>query len=1082
MTTLRFVIKSFVHYLGYNLTVAVGVAVSTAVLTGALIIGDSVRHSLEKSAFYRLGNTSFALTAGDRYFTTGLADKLQHDIKIPCIPLLLTEGVAASEGGNNRINNVRIIGVDDRFNQLSDNHFNYVNLDEDEVYISDNLASGLNLKENDMFMLRIRKTSLIPLNAPFVSDEETSISLRVRVGKITGADQLGHFNLKNSQTAPFNVFINLDFLNRLMKIEGKSNAILFSSTGAIGVKEIIESVKNNWDLEDASLKARYISKTNELEVFSDRVFIESPIANAFINNLTDKRLIITYFINSFRKAEKETPYSFVSTLDEKILKEDEIIVNKWLAEDLSLQAGDTVGLKYFAVGPLRQLDEKSAFFIVKEILPVSGTYQDPTLMPSIPGLADAGSCRDWKAGIPIDLSRIRDKDEEYWNKWKGTPKAFINIKTAQNLWQNRFGDYTAIRFPASTTDIKKIKEVFRNNLDPANLGFNVRNVKEEALYAARNGVNFSQLFIGLSFFVLLSAVLLTSLLFLLNMTKRSTQAGTLSALGYSARLIRKLFLLEGILVALLGSLAGLILAVIYNKVILILLNSLWYDIVRTSSLEMEINPGTLLTGFIISMAIAILTIIISLRRLKGQVIEIQKEIQEKEKKWTGPLITIIAVMTALASLAIIFIQFIKIELNTGMFFMAGSLLLISLILMSERVLKYYENRFFSFSTISHLTLKNITRNRKRSYVIIILFALGTFIIVATGSNRKDITAAANENSSGTGGYRFFAESTVPVLHDLNNVAVRREYGLEGDYSFVQFSKSDGDDASCLNLNRITNPVILGTDPAQLRGRFTFLASSSYLDDEDPWSSLNKDPGGGMVPAIADQTVIQWGLGLKVGDTLLYNNASGDTLKLKLIGGLAPSVFQGYVIISEQYFLKNFPASSGSSVFLVESKTGPDSLAQEDLSRAMRDWGWQMSPTTDRLAEFYSVENTYLAIFLMLGVLSLVIGTFGLGILIARSIMERKREIGLLLALGYRQNTIYQIIFTEYMILLMSGITIGFFPAVISTLPSLLSLNTDVSFANLLFIILFLVINSIIWIGLFTRINIRKDVVLELKAE
>ena len=355
----------------------------------------------------------------------------------------------------------------------------------------------------------------------------------------------------------------------------------------------------------------------------------------------------------------------MSTLDEKILKEDEIIVNKWLAEDLSLQAGDTVELKYFAVGPLRQLDEKSAFFIVKEIVPLSGTYQDPTLMPFIPGLADAGSCRDWKAGIPIDLSRIRDKDEEYWNKWKGTPKAFINIKTAQNLWQNRFGDYTAIRFPASTTDVEKIKEVFRNNLDPANLGFNVRNVKEEALYAARNGVNFSQLFIGLSFFVLLSAVLLTSLLFLLNLTKRSTQAGTLSALGYSARLIRKLFLLEGIFVALLGSLAGLILAVIYNKVILILLNSLWYDIVRTSILEMEINPGTLLTGFIISMAIAILTIIISLRRLKGQVIEIQKEIQEKEKKWTGPLITILAVMTALAGIAIIFIQFIKIELNTA---------------------------------------------------------------------------------------------------------------------------------------------------------------------------------------------------------------------------------------------------------------------------------------------------------------------------------------------------------------------------------------------------------------------------------
>jgi ABC-type lipoprotein release transport system permease subunit len=72
--------------------------------------------------------------------------------------------------------------------------------------------------------------------------------------------------------------------------------------------------------------------------------------------------------------------------------------------------------------------------------------------------------------------------------------------------------------------------------------------------------------------------LLTSLLFLLNLVKRSSQAGTLSALGYSNRLIRKLFLMEGIFIALIGTLAGLALAVIYNRMILLLLNSLWSDI------------------------------------------------------------------------------------------------------------------------------------------------------------------------------------------------------------------------------------------------------------------------------------------------------------------------------------------------------------------------------------------------------------------------------------------------------------------------------------------------------------------------
>jgi putative ABC transport system permease protein len=414
--------------------------------------------------------------------------------------------------------------------------------------------------------------------------------------------------------------------------------------------------------------------------------------------------------------------------------------------------------------------------------------------------------------------------------------------------------------------------------------------------------------------------------------------------------------------------------------------------------------------------------------------------------------------------------------------MAGGFLLLSLLLIIDRLLSYLQRGIFAFSNASHLSFRNMIRNRRRSYAIVILFALGTFIVVATGSNRKDVTSGANDRSSGTGGFNFFAESAVPVLHDLNDQSVRREYGLEQEYSFVQFRRNEGDDASCLNLNRISNPAILGVDPDQLKGRFSFVTRTKELDENNPWTSLEKDLPGTAIPAIGDQTAIQWGLGLKVGDTLSYINSTGDTLLLKLVGGLAPSVFQGNVVISDQHFLDHFPASSGSSVFLIETTADPDSLAEEDLSRAFRDFGWQMQRTTERLADFYSVENTYLSIFLMLGILSLVIGTIGLGILLARSIMERKSEIGLLQALGYKQKMIYRIIFTEYFVLLMTGIIIGFAPAIISTLPSLLSLSTDVSFSNLIYILIFLILNSIIWIGLFTRINIRKNLVAELRAE
>jgi ABC-type antimicrobial peptide transport system permease subunit len=266
------------------------------------------------------------------------------------------------------------------------------------------------------------------------------------------------------------------------------------------------------------------------------------------------------------------------------------------------------------------------------------------------------------------------------------------------------------------------------------------------------------------------------------------------------------------------------------------------------------------------------------------------------------------------------------------------------------------------------------------------------------------------------------------------------------------------------------------------GRFSFIRGTEQLSPVHPWLSLEDTLPGGVIPAIADQTVIQWSLGMKTGDTLLYRNAIGDTLKLKLIGGLAASVFQGHVIISDKNFLVHFPASSGSSVFLINSHSGNDSLDMADFNRAFRDYGWQMTTASERLAEFYSVENTYLSIFLLLGILSLVLGTAGLGILLARSIMERHAEIGILQALGYSRKQISGIIFMEYFILLTTGILSGFIPALIATLPGLLSLNTDVSAGNLIILLLFLLANSVLWISLFTRLSLRGNLMNSLRND
>ena len=53
--------------------------------------------------------------------------------------------------------------------------------------------------------------------------------------------------------------------------------------------------------------------------------------------------------------------------------------------------------------------------------------------------------------------------------------------------------------------------------------------------------------------------------------------------------------------------------------------------------------------------------------------------------------------------------------------------------------------------------------------------------------------------------------------------------------------------------------------------------------------------------------------------------------------------------------------------------------------------------------------------------------------------------------------------SEYLVLLFSGVLIGFVAAVIATLPSFLSTNTDVSISTVIIVLVLILINGVVWI-------------------
>lgn len=1075
MTLYKFIVNSYTHYFKQNFTVSLGIAITTAVITGALLTGDSVSFSLEKTVMYRLGHITHSIEAVDSYFTRDLGYKMAKETGFAVSSCLLTKGSAIAGGGQMRINKVNIIGVDSAFKNVLATDFSYDSIMEDKAIISENLANRLMLKQGDFFMIRMQKASLIPLNTPFVSDAEQIVSKRIEVQNIARKEHFGRFDTQNSQTAPYTVFVNINWLNNAMNFNNKANRIFLSATENISKETIATNFTNAWQIEDGNFILKLLKSKNkdedEWELTSSKVFINEYISRDIISGIKNVKPVLTYFVNNFRNNKLETPYSFVSSVPDTI-NPDEIIVNDWLAADISAKAGDTIDVSYFEIGPLRKLVEKELKFSVRQVIPINTQGMDKSLMPYLPGLTNAGNCRDWQTGVPIELDKIRDKDEEYWNKYKGTPKALISISTAEKLWKNRFGTYTALRFKAPGMNPNEVKSLLKKKINPSSSYIAIKELKNNGLYAAKNAVDFAQLFIGLSFFILVSGIILTVLLFILSLSRRSGQIATLSALGFRKRQIRITLLSEGLLVATTGAVLGVFLAIAYNELVFKGLNKVWYDIARTSILETRVSLTSLIKGFVISVLISWLSIVMVVQhKLKQSIADVHKQTIQGTNYVLLRIKKIATVFLLILILSLVTGQVLSSKiLNPTLFFISGILFILFFVLLTDIFISRSDTRQNASFSYKILIIRSIAANRSRSLTVVVLLCLGTFIVVSTGANREDLSADATLKSSGTGGFLLISESTVPILKDLSDKKVKQEFSLGDSITIAQFRIFDGDDASCLNLNRISNPRILGIDPRDMEGRFSFVTQTADLDKFSPWLSLDKQFGD-VIPAIADQTVIKWGLGMEVGDTLVYRDATGKEVKLKLIGGLANSILQGNVIISNRHFLINFSSSSGSNVFLIEKNSSSEEEITEELQFAFRDFGMETENCVDRLINFNSVENTYLSIFMLLGAFGLLLGTIGLAIILIRGILDRGNEIAVLLSIGYSDKLIVRLISREYILLLFAGIVSGAIASIVSVLPVFLSDNASFGFVILLLVIILL--NGIAWIVLITKLQIKR---------
>src|SRR5688572_24610593 len=111
MTKLRLLLRNVRYFRWSNLAVLAGMAVATAVLTGALMVGDSVRGSLRALAVQRLGPVDHALV-GTRFFSESLPERVAGtDSRFRAVPGLIVRGAASDESGERRTAGVQIAAL-----------------------------------------------------------------------------------------------------------------------------------------------------------------------------------------------------------------------------------------------------------------------------------------------------------------------------------------------------------------------------------------------------------------------------------------------------------------------------------------------------------------------------------------------------------------------------------------------------------------------------------------------------------------------------------------------------------------------------------------------------------------------------------------------------------------------------------------------------------------------------------------------------------------------------------------------------------------------------------------------------------
>ncbi|MGA1820548.1 MAG: FtsX-like permease family protein [Thermoplasmatota archaeon] len=1031
--------RMFARNLNEGLSRMLPVALLAAIIAASLSVGDGLLLMVEENTDANLSGVDLAVDV-PAYVDQDLIEETlkeggSHVLRYEMMVFL--DGIAERSSGDLR-EGIGIIGAMDPKDTMlgiyAEDGGELLPLSgRTDSYINSELAERLGIKAGDEILVTPYDLGSEQENLlGYSSSAYPKIS--VRVADIIANRGVGRYREDAlSKTEPM-VVVQYQYLTERLGRVGKVNKILIDTDDdAESAGKIIER-----ELDDA---LGIVDAGFRLELKDDRMVLTHR--DFFFHpgevGLEPDAGSLSYFVDGLSTESAGLSYSVVTGItgadyrtgrDLSIyipFEKGKIYVTNWTMERLNLTEGESLRLSYRKVTELGTLVEEERFFMVAGVTSIDSYVAWEGWMPDLPGITEAPSCGDWDPSFEIDIDSLTDDDYEYWNLYRTTPKAFVSVEDAREMWGIPRGNTTMVILDwgsFSDSDLGNRSRELSEHITLGSLGGSVRNVRKDALDSSRAMLIFPGMFLTFGSIIMIGAMLVLYALFKDLAAKRAHEWGILRAIGISRKDLLITGMFEAVFPVLLGGAGGIPLGYLIGYLLNLGLGSAWSDSVEGAGVPFHISLGTISIALGASLFLAIVLSFISvLREAVGAPIA---NLRDEDPKVSTPgrsvklrTLSAAALLTA-GGLVVLYLGSGSTGMSSAGSFVLGSIMTSAGIgLVLYVLLARVSDRSDLYLMVSSNLSRRPGKNPLSIAILALMLTLALSLTFMGSLMEEDVSGSYDEYG---GGFTWVVETAVPFKGDIDlpgmEVSVLLSIGEEG--------------GTCSNINAPYPPRLLGVEEDFDRvSNFGLISRDGrFGSDKETWSGLAERIDG-KVPILVDQNTLQWIYYETLGSEFELDAEDGGKLTLLVVGVLEPSVLTGTFVMSKTILKEEFPSLARPTYFLVSGDGGDQE--RKEVASAFSEAFPRVEWVGDLARENLDYELSYLYLFRDFLVFGLVVAMTSAAIFTHARALSLKREVAALRAIGVTKGRSVQYFLTENMVV-FSLATMG---SVIGSLVSIM---------------------------------------------